>query len=381
MTEKNANPDNSTLLSTQISRQQVEDITHGADFLNSGMNNSASDGLSLLTTLPGVNKSLKRISLEQVSDTANIMTLGLIGTLSSFKKHPPSFNESRRVFNQFEQTNNIKFDALLPLECAGINATYPLFVATQLGIPIIDADCTGCSFPDSRMTTPNIKRIFKHFKAIVCSNDTLHSIELESLNELANKARLFTHKYKGFASIVFLHMTGKEVKSLCLPHMLSVAEIIGKTMRLAHGPATWKIMVLNNILQKDYSTSVDYMFRGRVIKSLHTTELSQHIGCVALEEQSIHQYKKIIEIGYQERYLIVRTKQNNQYQTLASAPDIITLLNAKTLQVITHDSIQDNQDVIVLNIRAPRRIISTNQVTYEKVNQLLNHFSGDLKDH
>ena len=59
---------------------------------------------------------------------------------------PPSGNEFSLAVRQIEQSTDTRFGAIYPLAAATVSALAPVVAASQLGLPLIDADGMGRTF-------------------------------------------------------------------------------------------------------------------------------------------------------------------------------------------------------------------------------------------
>ena len=339
-----------------LSPVDVEDIAMGAGLLGSGGGGSPVLGRQLALTAMKKGGKIHTISLKDLPDDAFVAVFGVMGSPVVVDERPPSFKEGQKAIQELEKKYNMRIDAIVLLEGGGMNCSYPLFVASSLNIPVVDADCMGRAFPGIHMVTPNIYGKFKQHHAALSNgrSSTLIESDGEDFGSLERKARKATIGMGGIVSIAYIPMTGKEAKKWTIPGTLSTAQNLGQAVRETNGqPLNQRLDHLNTILGKTDYKKVEKIFEGEITKVISSGKELEgfNIGGFVIKNSVTGEE---LEVGYQNENLIARNP--NTGKAIAEVPELITIIDPNNMQVISCGEYRFGQRVAVLRMSPPKMI-------------------------
>lgn len=358
--------------------ENIKDISIGAGLLGSGGGGSPALGRQLAMNAIEQGKNIHSISLENLPDDASVVVLGVMGSPVVLDERPPSLEEGVQAIRQLEAKSGKKIDAVVLLEIGGTNGTYPLALAAKLGIPVVDADCMGRALPGINMITPNIEGdLTGRFYAALSNGRESALVEADEENfaSLERKAREATAEMGGIVSIAYVPMSGAEAKTLTIPNTLSTAQRMGQAVREAEKqPMITRIAALNRVLASTDYKEAEKVFEGKISRVVSSEDSGFNIGGFFIEDPATGE---TVEVGFQNENLIARNRKTGQI--LAQVPELITIVDRNTMQVISCGEYRYGQEVVVLKMSPPKQLMTAKAIPVvgpgaypmEKIDQLL----------
>jgi DUF917 family protein len=140
-------------MSRAIDRDNLRDLAMGAAILSAGGGSypylEALSALHLLESRPPV----PMIDAASLSDDARVACVAMAGApLPLFERIVDPAHYTRPV-EVLERYLGAPMDAVMGYEIGSMNAMIPVIVAATKGLPLVDADTFGRSFPQGNMTT------------------------------------------------------------------------------------------------------------------------------------------------------------------------------------------------------------------------------------
>ena len=333
-----------------LSKIELENICMGGGLLGSGGGGSPLIGLHLtLSALEG-GKKLRTLPLNLLPDDASVALFGGMGSPVILAERLPSIEEGILAIETLQKKLGKALDAIIIAEGAGFNCTYPLYLAALLDLPVIDADCMGRAFPGLQMITPSIYGKFVQVDAAI-SNGLTTKIAGENQGDfikLENEMRGITVEMGGATTIVIAPMSGAEAKRYTIPDTLTIIERLGASIRATEKqPFSQRIQALNGVLSTTEYQKLDLIFEGEVKKVVTNNQEIEgfSVGGFIIENSST---KKRVGIGFQNENLFAQDLGTGEL--LAQVPEIITIVDPNTLQVISCGEYRFGQRVAVLRI-------------------------------
>ena len=161
----------------------IDDMAVGFGLLGSGGGGNPEITRVMVQSLLSAKQEIHMIDAKDLSDAALIVSLARLGSPLVIAEKLMTLDEGVQAIHELEAHMGKKIDALIPCEGAGLNGLYPFFVASRLGIPVVDADFMGRAFPALSMTTPSIYGKFDQYNAVT-TNERLVNYTNESSFEL-----------------------------------------------------------------------------------------------------------------------------------------------------------------------------------------------------
>ena len=339
----------------------VNDIAAGSGLLGSGGGGNPEFGrqLALYTLRNGA--KIQKISFENLPDDALTIVFGGVGSPAVSSERLPAIDEGIKAIQEMEKKLGRHIDALVLGEIGGSNATEPLFVAASLGIPVVDCDCMGRALPGIDMSVPCIYGAFDEYCATLSNggDGILIQADDKSFASLEDKVRKIVVEMGGTASMAELPMTGAQVKKWTIKGTLSIAQALGKALRLSQGePFSKRLEALNKVLAITDYKKAEKIGEGKIIYVRRRELGGFSVGGFIVED---HHTKEKLEVGFQNENLIAR-KQSTR-EILAQVPHLITVIDKNTFQTISCEDLRYGQDVVILTMKAPALIATEKALT------------------
>jgi len=239
-----------------------------------------------------------------------------------------------------------RIDAVIPAEIGGANGLSAMIAASLIGVPVVDADGMGRAFPLSdqisysiygRSASPTIATT-DHGEVVCVEGSSNRRVEwLVRAISSANGAVCFSVDYP---------LSGAEVRSYAVLGSVSLARRIGAALDGARHNHQDPFASLAGALDTAGGIAVRSLFDGKVIDCRHETRGGFGFGIVSLE--SIPPGERMT-VEFQNEFLIARRNE----VTVATTPDIISIVDAETLRNIGSESVRYGQRVKVIALEAP----------------------------
>ncbi|MFK7878155.1 DUF917 domain-containing protein [Roseobacter sp.] len=332
---------------TRITMDNLHDFIRGTAILGTGGGGDPYVGRLMLEQELVKCGGIELIDPDDVTDDIFAISVACMGAPTVFVEKLPNAQATITAMRKIEKEVGRKFNAIIPLEAGGINATLPLVVAAQTGLPVIDGDGMGRAFPEFQMTTFNIYGV--KCSPFVMADDFENTIMLETDNALRTEVygRAVCVKMGGIAQVASYAMTGEEVRRTCVPRTVSLAVDIGKTVR------ELRVAGQEDICEglADYFATSNpprfsrVLFDGKVQDVIRGTEDGWTVGNVTL---SSGDERDEMFITFRNEYS--QAKLNGK--TVAIVPDLLFILDRETGEAITTETLRFGQRVKVIGVAA-----------------------------
>lgn len=130
-----------------IGADDVAALYEGARFYSQAVGDA--DKASLTAWLTGLLDRNGPVTLRRVESVARdtrCISLCVLGSGSALADLPPAGDEFALAVQRIEQFQQVAFGAVYPLAAATLSALVPVAAASQLGVPLLDADGMGRTF-------------------------------------------------------------------------------------------------------------------------------------------------------------------------------------------------------------------------------------------
>ncbi|MEM4570168.1 MAG: DUF917 domain-containing protein [Desulfurococcaceae archaeon] len=336
-------------------RQDVEDFVRGCSFFGTGWGVSPQVGLRIL--LEDLEKYGEIVvhDVNSIRDDAYVVTPYLMGSIAP--KTPEvvakmtSLGLVKRIgiadrilayaVLELEKYLGVEFEGVVAIELGGGNTPSPVDVAVTLGKMIVDGDYAGRAIPEIDQITPYLYDIPPYPAAYVdeYGNKTVVSKAINYL--MAERiGKLISVASFGLVGGASFAITGKEMKKIIIPGTLSESYIIGKTLREAveagKDPAVEVAKKANGYV----------LFRGIVTKKDWEDREGYMWGTTYI--------KGVEEFEGREAKIFFKNENHIMWfddKVLATSPDIIEVIDAKTGEPITNTDLKEGMKVSVVGLK------------------------------
>lgn len=326
-----------------ISADMVRWIAAGAGILGTGGGGNPYHGqLHVLRLLAGGGR-VRMADADEVPDDALCVSVGGMGAPTIGIEKVRRGDEPLVALRALEAHTGRKAEYLISGEIGGSNALWPMVVAAQTGLPVIDGDGMGRAFPELQQNTFSIYGVRCTPAAIA---DVKHNVALfDNLADtvtLERYARAVTVQMGGSSGYAFPLMTGRQVKDVAVRRTVTLSCQVGRAVsdaRRDHADPIAAILA---------HTGGDVLFRGKV--SDVDRRMSGGFARGRLKLDTLDPgLGTSLEIDLQNEYLIAR----RDGAVAAVVPDLICLVDLATGQPVTTEIVRYGLRVAVLRVPAP----------------------------
>lgn len=359
------------LVTWSLNEEKLLDAARGAALLGAGgggpENIAKAVGLAALKSAKKTGNQVKLIDMQDIPDEALIFIYGYLGTPSAAMELLVSKHDGlyviKKIIDTLIEENLWKNDRPIIFaagEDGGANAIIHLWLSSQLGVASADLGFMATARPGLQFMSINTEA---HRKALPPMRVGLANalgqyakIECGASNDLAaagSKAFGKCIELGKCVSLSFYPIEWRLLKTICFPNTFSTAMKLGRSLR-EHGP---DIINLNKVLKTTEYGDLKAIAFGDII-TVQALKSPMDTGRIWMNDHNAPNIK--LEIIYKNEMLAV-IKHNittNTQTTVVCAPTIISLVDAKTGQVIQipellcHD---DRRQVMLLSLQAPKR--------------------------
>ena len=279
-----------------------------------------------------------------MADDALVTSVGSMGAPVVSVERLKRGDESLVALRALERHIGRAFTHVVPGEIGGANATMPMVVAAQTGLPVIDGDGMGRAFPELQMDTFAICGIPAAPAAIADPRGHVAIFDgFADATILERYARAVTIGMGGSAGYAFPVMSGGELKRTVIPGTVTLAIEIGEAVlrarRLHADPIAALLAVTGGVR----------LFAGKIADVARRLEGGFARGVVKLDGSDGDAGRALV-IDFQNENLIARSGDG---EILAVVPDLICLVDADTAEPVTTELLRYGLRVAVLGIPAP----------------------------
>lgn len=331
---------------TEINLDNLDDFIRGTAILGTGGGGDPYVGSLMLKQELEKCGSIQLIDPEDAPDDLFAVSLACMGAPTVFVEKIPNTKTAIDGMRRSEKEIGRKFNAIIPLEAGGLNATLPLAVAARLGLPVVDGDGMGRAFPEFQMTTFNFAGV--RCAPFVMTDDFGNTVLIDTDDAARAEAygRPVCVKMGGIAQIASYAMTGAEIRRSTVPRTVTLALEIGRTVREA------RIKGEQNTAEAltDYFKTCNpprfsrILFDGKVEDVMRESLDGWTRGQVFLVNNDGNK----MEVPFQNEF----TRAILDGRTVTITPDLIMILDRETGEAITTETLRYGQRVRVLGVAA-----------------------------
>lgn len=328
-----------------VDADDIEDIALGATVLGTGGGGDPHVGKLVAQQAIEEHGPVSVVSPDELDDDAFVVPTAQMGAPTVAVEKVPGGGEPAASLTRLEREVGRIADATMPIECGGINSTFPFAVAAEKGIPLVDADGMGRAFPELHHETFNIYGVDGTPAAVSDERGNVCLVETESNEQLEWIARGITVRMGGVGYIADYPMTGQEVKETAIPGTISLAEDIGTAVRDAGENAVEAISAVT--AESIYGEAVS-LFEGKIVDVKRRNERGFVLGHAEIEGFEHHD-GSTMRIEFQNENLGATV--DGEY--VATVPDLITVLDRESGDPIPTERLHYGARIRVLGIPTP----------------------------
>ncbi|MCO8265221.1 DUF917 domain-containing protein [Haloferax sp. AB510] len=332
-------------MTVEIGVEEIEDIALGATVLGTGGGGDPHVGKLVAKQAIEEFGPVELLPPNELDADDFVIPTAQMGAPTVSVEKLPSGREAVTSMERIERELGKTADATMPIECGGINSTFPFAVAARRGLPVVDADGMGRAFPELQHETFNIYGVSGTPAAVSDEQGSTCLIETEDNDQLEWLARGVTVRMGGVAYVSDYPMTGTQVKETAIPGTMSLARDLGRALRLAEDDA---MDAIREVTRESIYGEARSLFEGKIVDVQRRTERGFVFGHVDIDGLDSDE-GSAMRIEFQNENLGAAV--DGRY--VATVPDLITVLDRETGGPIPTESLRYGARVRVLGIRTP----------------------------
>lgn len=331
----------------RIELEDTRDFARGAAFLGTGGGGDPYIGRLLLEQSIRRNGPARVLRVTDLADDDLVIPIAGMGAPTVIIEKIIGFREGECALRTLEARLGRQATAVMSAEIGGLNALYPVAIASHLGLPVVDADGMGRAFPELQMVSFNIYGQ-KIAPAVLC-DEHLDTVTFESDDNarVERLARPVVVPMGGLGMMALFPMSGKAVKACAIRDTLGLALGIGRAIGAARRSHTDPFEGLYAYLRTtEYYRHCRTLFDGKIVDLKRETQRGWAIGNVVLEALS---GAGQMVVTFRNEFLQARLDG----RTVAIVPDLISILDRETAEPITTENLKYGQRVRVVGASVP----------------------------
>jgi DUF917 family protein len=324
-----------------ISADDVPALYEGAKFYSpAGGDTNKSSLTSWLIGLLDRNGPVSLRRPEAMAPDTPCISVCVIGSASALADLPPSGDEFALAVQHIEALQQMKFGAVYPLAAATVSALVPVVAASQLGLPLIDADGMGRTYALIHHTAMHLGGVSP--TPLVARGPTGESVLIETpAGPRADRLlRGSVDTLGGWAALAAYPTTAGTLRRAALPGTLSRLINVGRLLLERIDPDLL-------VTRLAAITGCRRLGRGRIVESEHLSRptdwtIPAHPSSLVIDETGGLCRQLRIEL----RSEIVAVFADGDL--IAATPDLLCLVDVSRGVLATLDSLEPGDLVDVL---------------------------------
>ena len=319
----------------RLTLDQVDDLALGATLLGTGGGGDPYVGRLMLRQAITKHGPVTLVDPDELPDDGLVMTVAVVGAPTVLLEKIPA-GEFVGAIKALSSYLGREPTAIMPIEVGGCNTLYPLAVATEMGLPVVDADGMRRAFPQIEMTVFTLAGIKASPMTVADEKGNLCVFETNTnrLGEtLVRGACMALTMANGFASY---SMTVAEVSENAVLGSLTYCTEIGRRLAAVQKgePGAFERFL-------DFAEGT-VIFSGTIIDVERRTTEGFSKGTATIEARDGS--GRLMQIAIQNEFLVAF----DDGDPVVTVPDLICILDSETATPITTETLGYGQRVNVV---------------------------------
>jgi DUF917 family protein len=325
-----------------LDQEAIRDLALGATLLGTGGGGDPRIGTLMALAAVREHGPVRVIAPEDVGDDGVVVPVAMIGAPTVILERIPGGHELDLVMAGFERLQPRPVVATMPIEAGGINSTIPIVLAARRDLPLVDADGMGRAFPEVQMVTLGSGGAQAWPLVLADESGDVVALTDAADNAAAERlARAVVVAMGGSAVVAHYAVDGPMIRDWAVPHSVSLAVAIGRTLRAARARGDNAIEAIAPVC------GARRLFTGKVVDVDRTTKAGFVRGRLTLAGLD-QDGGRSATIDFQNENLIARSEG----AVLAAVPDLISLMETETGRPLTTEAMRFGLRVHVVGIPA-----------------------------
>ena len=330
----------------KLSETDLEALAIGAAILGAGGGGNPYLGKLRARALLRQGYEIRILPFDALEDSDIAVSVCGIGSPVVGIEKIEKGDECYRAMRVLEAYTGYRATALIPAEVGGSNSVEALIASAYADLPVVDADGMGRAFPEVQMCSYFIYGVRPYPAALADEKgNTVILNKVPDMYWLEKLARTVAVDMGAAAGFALPLMSAEEVRRTAIPHTLTQALGLGRAALEARSrredPIARLLEVAKGVL----------LFIGKVVDVQRRVEMGFARGQVRVEGFEVFRGSTLV-IDIQNENLIAC----RDGEVVATAPDLITVLQLETAEPITTETLRYGFRVAIVGIPAHPRL-------------------------
>jgi hypothetical protein len=316
-----------------IGENDLEALARGAAVLGTGGGGDPYIGRLLAAQALHEHGPVPLVAPADLPADATVFPVAMMGAPTVMVEKTPSTERIGATVAALAEFLDVTPTHIACIEAGGVNSTFPLVAAAQLGLPVVDGDGMGRAFPELQMVLPTLSGIAGTPMSIADEKGNVGVLNTVDNHAAEALARSLTITMGCSAIISNYVMSGAQARDSLVPGTLSLCTRIGRRLdrvRAEHGDAV---------------AAVADELGGRVLHTGKVTDVSRRtVTGFARGTAIISGGAGDLTLEFQNEHLMAVRDGVVQVTT----PDLIIVLDTDTGEPVTTEALRFGHRVTVL---------------------------------
>jgi uncharacterized protein len=321
----------------QLGEDDIDTLARGSSLLGSGGGGPLEVAVAMLHRLAG-DASVRILEAGELDPDDYVVPVAVVGATSVFLERLPGGEEFRAAVRHVVDRTGRTPAAVMTVEAAGLNAVVPMVAATDLGLPMVDADLLGRALPRLDQLALSVLGESITPLAIAATPGRLLLVDGLDPRSTEQVVRSVLGEFGGWAALALAPLRAGRLAEVALTGTARRALSLGRCHRRWAGP--------DSVAGVASAMNAEVLAIGRVIEVVRRTSPTRFGRGHALVRG--------------EDGSLVRLEMENEFlvafrdgAVAATTPDPLCMLERSSGAIISCENVRGGAEVVVLRLDAP----------------------------
>jgi uncharacterized protein len=337
----------------QISLDDIALIARGAAVLGTGGGGDPYIGRLMAEQAVRAGGPVRLVDAGDLPDDAVVFPVAMMGAPTVMVEKIPTTDQIGASITLLSRFLGRPVPHVACAEVGGVNSMVPIVAASQLGLPLVDADLMGRAFPELQMVLPTLAGLPGTPMSIADEKGNVGILDTVDNPWSERLARVLTIEMGCSAIISNVVLSGAEVKEHAVLGSLSWCRRIGAAVERARRE---RRSAVDAVVE---AVGGRLVFTGKVTDVARRTATGFARGTATLAPMAAGRSdgpRNTLELEFQNEHLLAtRHRDGEPPRVEVSTPDLIIVLDAETGEPITTEALRFGQRVSVVGAPCDER--------------------------
>lgn len=320
-----------------VGAAELSDLATGSAVLGAGGGGDSRTGLLMALQAIETFGPVRVVSFDDLPGDGLVMPCGGVGAPTVSIEKFGNGAEGRRLRDRVEELSGRPVVALMPSEIGGSNGLLPLAWASELGLPVLDADGMGRAFPEMQQVAMEVAGVSSNPCVLTDERGNVLVIETVGGRWIERVVRAVAVEFGARACTTEYVLTVDQARTATVPGTITLARRIGELLRGAQADPVAELLAELGGFR---------LIHGKLVDVERRTSGGFARGSAFIEGLGDDSGRSL-RIEIQNENLVAL----EDGRVLASVPDIITVLDNESGAAITTERLRYGQRVSVVALR------------------------------